>query len=283
MKMGWFIFSFRILIAFMSIFNNPVMALETQQKIALVIGNANYTNLPKLKNATSDAMAVARVLSQKDFTVFLVQNTSLDDLKMAVEFTSKRARNADQIIIYYAGHGDIKSGDLHLVPTQIVTGNSSTISTTELLNGFDAPFAQKAFIFDTCLENTSNTETLSLPRNIQMETLIVYATSFGQPAYDGAGDHSVFTGAFLDHTALGSIDLQNTLQTVRKNVIRISQSHQTPLSISTLTQPFKMNNDDTQSATYASKNKLLQSFSSSGYANKPLLNTISQGILSSGF
>jgi hypothetical protein len=40
-------------------------------KIALVIGNSEYTKIPRLKNASGDALAVARALSDKGFTVFL--------------------------------------------------------------------------------------------------------------------------------------------------------------------------------------------------------------------
>ncbi len=83
-------------------------------KIALVIGNSNYQYLSNLKNATNDATAIARVLSSFGFTVFLTQNTSTADLKSTLTFVANQALQADQVIVYFAGHGRNDKGTASL-------------------------------------------------------------------------------------------------------------------------------------------------------------------------
>ena len=263
-----------------------------EKKIALVIGNTEYTKLPRLRNASRDAFSVARALSKKGFTVFFAKDVTAIKLKEIIAFVSARAENADQIIIYYAGHNEIHNGTTQLIPIN-TTGSSpnahnQSLSIPELLDAFDIPFAEKAFILDTCLQDPPDTygsgaETLSLPKALGMETLLVFATSFGQAAYDGVGDHSIFTGALLDYMAEDKFHIQSAVQSARRDVIQASHASQVPVSLSTLTHPFILDAYASYSATAASQNNLIQTYSSSGYAGKPLLDIISSGINPTGF
>lgn len=257
---------------------------QTQpQRIALVIGNTDYTYLPKLRNASSDAFSVARVLSAKGFTVFFAEDVTGSEFKETLDFVSKRTTSADQILVYYAGHSKIQNGTTELLP---VNGNgtaktplTTSVSVTDVLASFNVPFAQKAFILDTCLEaEAESIHSLQLPKSMQLETLLVFATSFGHAAYDGAGAHSVFTGTFLDYLSNGHPDLETTIQIVRRDVIRNSRSNQTPVSVSTLTRPFVLKSKTGIAQRLGTQNDLIQSYSSSGYSGKSLLKTISVGI-----
>ncbi len=280
-----FVFVFGLI--FSGLYPATLYAQYNGNKIALVIGNTEYTNLPRLKNATKDALSVARALSDKGFTVFFASDVDAAKLKETITFVSAQAVDADQIVIYYAGHNEIRNGTSHLIPVNGSRGSKSTgtqsLSIPDLLNFFDIPFAQKAIILDTCLQDSpeayqTGTQTLSLPKALGLETLLVFATSFGQAAYDGTGNHSVFTGALLDYMAQDSLDLQSAAQTVRKDVILASRANQIPVSISTLTHPYILNAHGISSQSFRSRNDLVQSYSSSGFADKPLLDIIALGI-----
>ncbi len=281
-----------IWICFLSLGQNALQAQSHASKIALVIGNTEYTYLPRLKNASKDAFAVAQALSDKGFTVFFAHDVTADELKDSLKFVSSRATNAQQIFIYYAGHNEIRNGTTQLLPIDSKANSSEGISSAltipALLDYFNVPFAQKAVVLDTCLQDPPETfnsglQTLSLPKALGLETLLIFATSFGQAAYDGTGDHSVFTGTFLDYIIKDDLNLQNTVQSVRNDVIQSSRGNQIPVSISTLTRPFILNANDANTRSLKSQNNLIQSYSSSGYANKPLLDTISRGINLTGF
>lgn len=273
--------------ALLALHSNALHAAPQIRKIALVIGNSQYQELPILKNATRDTNAVARALSAKGFTVFLIQDGTAQDMEKSIHLVSNRARNADQILVYYAGHSAIQDRDIKLIPIagedNKPSAQSAGFSIAQLLASFDVPFAQKTFIIDACLEvdNTPGntfTKTLSLPSTLGHETLLVFATSLGQAAYDGTGSHSLFAGAFLDQLISPRKDLQSILRSVRKNVINTSRSHQIPISISTLTRPFVLGVTEQNTAQSGVRNKITQSYSNSGYADKPLLNALSLGL-----
>jgi uncharacterized caspase-like protein len=265
---------------------------SSESKIALVIGNTQYQELPSLKNATNDAASMARALSKKGFTVFFTQDADTEDLRKALVFVSEQAATADQILIYYAGHSVVRNGAAELLGVESKGMAQSTsplaITTTDILKYFEYPFAQKAIILDACLEFTTDryeggTQNLNLPHALGLETLLVFATSIGQVAYDGKGAHSIFTGSILDNMVKGEIDLQSAIQKVRKDVITTSRTHQIPVSISTLTHPYFLMTDKFDAKLLSTKSGLIQSYSSSGYANKPLLDQISMGMNPKGF
>ena len=257
-----------------------------------MIGNTHYQNLPILKNAKNDAVSVAHAFSKKGFTVFISQDADYASLKKALAFVSERASAADQILIYYAGHSAVRNGVAELLAVDSKIGDQSTspltMTTTDILRYFDYPFAQKAIILDACLELATDSygedqQSLNIPRALGLETLLVFATSIGHAAYDGSGLHSIFTGALLDHMIEKEFDLQSTIHAVRKDVIRTSQTYQIPVSISTLTHPYYLASKNLGYNHLNTKSDLIQSYSSSGYADKPLLNQISIGINPTAF
>jgi len=292
MRIVHYIFLIIMWISFFGLGRNLGFAQTRASKVALVIGNTEYANLPRLKNASNDALAVAQALSDKGFTVFFVRDVNAQELQNSITFVSSRDANAEQIFIYYAGHNEIKNGTTQLLPVDSSAGSgvntSSALTIPDLLDYFDVPFAQKTVILDTCLQDplepyNTGMQTLSLPKALGLETLLVFATSFGQAAYDGTGEHSVFTGALLDYMVKDTLNLQNTVQSVRNDVIQSSRANQIPVSVSTLTRPYILDVGKSGLRSFKSQNDLVQSYSSSGYANKPLLSTISLGINPTGF
>ncbi len=263
-------------------FFNYAFANVHNSKIALVIGNSDYEHLPKLKNASRDADSIARVLSSMGFTVFLTQNTNSSDFKRTLSFVSQQAVHANQIIVYYAGHSHMNGNVLELLSINDQAGRASAISTADLLDYFDNPFAQKAIILDACLELPLDTEnsiiqSTNITSNLNLETLLVFATSYGHSAYDGTGSHSLFTGALLDTLMVEKTDLEQTIQSVRSDVAQASRTHQIPVTVSTLTRPFDIHISYSIKGYETSSNILRQSYSSTGFAHKPLLNNLANG------
>ena len=292
MRIQHYKFLIVIWLCFFGLGQNALQAQTHASKVALIIGNTEYTNLPRLKNASKDAFAVAQALSDKGFTVFFIHDVNTQDLRDSLTFVSRRAAHAKQIFIYYAGHNEIHNGTTQLMPiNSIADANvnpSSALTIPDLLAYFDVPFAQKTVVIDACLQDppaayNTGLQTLSLPKALGLETLLVFATSFGQAAYDGTGTHSVFTGALLDYMVKDNLNLQDTIQSVRNDVIQSSRANQIPVSISTLTRPYILDTHGAVISDFKSQNDLIQSYSSSGYAGKPLLETISLGINPTGF
>ena len=81
----------------------------TEEKYyALIIGNNDYDNLGDLDNAINDAIDLEKVLNKKyGFETTLLTDSKKDEtLDAIINFTQNRDKN-DNILIYYAGHGQL--------------------------------------------------------------------------------------------------------------------------------------------------------------------------------
>ena len=79
----------------------PVLASE---RVALVIGNANYKTAP-LENPVNDARAMARRLSQLGFKVTKVENATRNQMERAIAAFERQLSPTKTGLFYYAGHG----------------------------------------------------------------------------------------------------------------------------------------------------------------------------------
>ena len=73
---------------------------------ALVIGNDAYRNLDRLQTAANDAKVIAEVLrGQYGFEVTLLTDATRADIVEVLDDFRARLKPADNLLIYYAGHG----------------------------------------------------------------------------------------------------------------------------------------------------------------------------------
>ena len=73
---------------------------------ALIIGNADYQDLPKLQTAVVDAKAVAKILEEEyGFRVRLLTDVTRDDMIDAFDILREELGENDNLLVYYAGHG----------------------------------------------------------------------------------------------------------------------------------------------------------------------------------
>ncbi len=77
-------------------------------RIALVIGNSQYTSNKPLNNPTNDAQAVSQLLNNAGFEVVMAFDLARDLMKQTVEEFAARANEKGKntvVLVYYAGHG----------------------------------------------------------------------------------------------------------------------------------------------------------------------------------
>lgn len=178
---------------------------------ALVIGNNDYKDLPKLKTAVSDAETVAEVLkSSYGFEVRLLRNATRADIIIALDDYRKTLTEDDNLLIYYAGHGilDYSSERGYWLPidaspdTQVSWVSNATI--TDTLKAMSAKHVM--LVVDSCYSGTltrSVKPTLRSPdylkRMVQKRARVVLTSGGLEPVADGGGgDHSVFAKAFIN-------------------------------------------------------------------------------------
>ncbi len=93
------------------------MAMAKQSKIALVIGNKSYKDIP-LKNSVNDAQDMKTALEKAGFTVIYAADANQKKMDEAREkFVDALALNKDAIgLFYYSGHGVQADGINYLIP-----------------------------------------------------------------------------------------------------------------------------------------------------------------------
>jgi uncharacterized caspase-like protein len=78
---------------------------QAAKRIALVIGNNAYENVPKLMKAVNDADAIAAELSKLGFEVVKAEDVGRRALSRALVELEGKIGAGDTALIYFAGHG----------------------------------------------------------------------------------------------------------------------------------------------------------------------------------
>src|SRR5262245_39994627 len=88
-----------------------------ERRIALVIGNSNYTNADlRLTNPSSDATDVANALKGLGFEVVLATDATTREMDIALRNLTNLAGGADSVLFFYAGHAMQYNGRNYLMP-----------------------------------------------------------------------------------------------------------------------------------------------------------------------
>src|SRR5689334_2501627 len=92
-------------------------AAHAEKRIALVIANAAYRNVPQLSNPANDASLMAGMFRRSGFdSVDVKLDLTVADMRRALREFGSKARDADAAVIYYVGHGIELDGTNYLVP-----------------------------------------------------------------------------------------------------------------------------------------------------------------------
>lgn len=180
---------------------------------ALVIGNNNYQNLPKLQTAENDATAVAQLLHDRyGFQTQLLTNATRAAIMTALaEYRRQLTENAN-LVIYYAGHGfnDKDAGEAYWLPVDAQKDNNEYwISADDITRDVRAISARHVLIIsDSCYSggltrdadadiNLGERSTY-LTKMLRSKSRTLMSSGGNEPVSDeGANNHSVFAWALL--------------------------------------------------------------------------------------
>ena len=204
-----FRFIFSIFIIFIGIM--PTHA----KRIALVIGNDNYSSVSKLQKAGNDATSIGLELKAAGFSVQLHKDLNYRGMIRAVEVFANSIAGGDEVLVFFAGHGiQIKSGN-YLLPIDIEAGSETEVEKTAYdLNTLSEKIreAKPAFtmiILDACRDNPLKTKGRSIGNARGLDAfeapkgqIIIYSASKGQQALDRLNEtdsnpNGVFTREFI--------------------------------------------------------------------------------------
>jgi hypothetical protein len=90
-----------------------------EKRVALVIGNNDYKNVPKLQKAVNDARTMGDTLKQLGFSVMVAENQNRQAFSESLLAFDKAVEAGDTAFFFYAGHGFEISGQNFLLPTDV--------------------------------------------------------------------------------------------------------------------------------------------------------------------
>jgi hypothetical protein len=92
---------------------------HAEKRVALLVGNNAYQNVPRLQTAVNDARAVGTALRGLGFSVILAENQSRRAMSEALLAFDKAIEPGDIALFFFAGHGFEIRGQNYLLPTDI--------------------------------------------------------------------------------------------------------------------------------------------------------------------
>ena len=215
------------------------------RRVALVIGNSRYANVPALTNPANDAKLIGATLALKQIGFILIGGGPQLDLDKAgfdraVRAFGQALQGADIALFYYAGHGMQVSGTNWLVPVDakltrpqdlefVMTDAEAVLRQME-----GAGTRLNVVILDACRDNPF---AAGSARGIghglaQMQapegTLISYATQPGAEAEDGDGKDSPYTTALSEAIQQPGLDIFQMFNRVGVQVKRATGGRQVP-------------------------------------------------------
>jgi uncharacterized caspase-like protein len=212
-------------------------------RVALVIGNGAYKNVPKLENPPGDAHAVAALLKSVGFDVVEGIDLTRDSMSVRLLEFGKKTAGADIAVFYFAGQGVAVDSENFALPvdadirTVADVKMGAAINLDDALDQTMAGAKTKLVFLDMSRTNpfagrVSAGRPLSVPKGLaEMRssegTLTAFATGPAQEALDGPkGGHSPFTQALLDNLTQPGVEIQQTMTQVRAQVHELSNGKQ---------------------------------------------------------
>jgi uncharacterized caspase-like protein len=92
---------------------------HAEKRVALVIGNNDYRNVPKLQKAVNDARTMGETLKQLGFSVMVAENQTRQAFSESLLAFDAAVGPGDTAFFFYAGHGFEIAGQNFLLPTDV--------------------------------------------------------------------------------------------------------------------------------------------------------------------
>ncbi|MFN4154625.1 MAG: SUMF1/EgtB/PvdO family nonheme iron enzyme [Paracoccaceae bacterium] len=230
----------------------PTLSEAGERKVALVIGNGAYTDIPALQNATNDAELIAERLTSIGFEVTLAVDLDRRQFVRILSGFRKSLDGATTGLFFYAGHGVQADGSNYLIPTDATLDAADVLSLeainldriTEILN----ETTKTALIFlDACrnnpFEHGTTRSAVAAARGLarvsaESNTLISFAAAPGNVALDRvdgvSNTNSPFTTALSRHLGTPGDTISRTMIKVRRDVLEMTEGKQVPWEHSSL-------------------------------------------------
>ncbi len=224
------------------------------KRVALVIGNAAYQNVPPLQNPSNDATDIAAKLRGLNFEVIEGIDLGKRDMERRIRAFAEALSGADVGLFYYAGHGLQVDQRNFLAPVDAQLKSEADLDfeamQLDLVLKQMVRNARTSIVFlDACRDNPLAANLAQVSRSLDVgrglarveaaaSMMVVYSTEPGKVALDGTGRNSPFTAALLRHIDSEGESISDVMIDVRNDVLKETGGKQRPFESASLTGQF---------------------------------------------
>ena len=236
------------------------ISAHAERRVALVIGNAAYTDAGRLANPRNDAQDLGAALSRLGFDVTVEADVGSLQFEQTVAGFVAKARGADVALFFYAGHALQLGSVNYLIPVDAKLAGElavkrEAISAQDVVELMEGAAKTNLVFLDACRNNPladrlraqmqSSGRSANVGRGLGRidargrDTLIVFSAEPGQEAVDTVGGrNSPFAAGLLSHMETPDIEIETMLKRVTAEVARTTAHKQQPERLSKLISEF---------------------------------------------
>jgi len=220
-----------------------------EERAAFIVGNSAYSDAAELQNPGNDAALMADTLSGLGFDVDLQLELTRAGFSRAFSDFLRTHDGADVMLFYYAGHGIqfeernyLLGTDAELVSEFDISGE--TIALDTVIEAMERRSKAALVFVDACRDNpiadtfyaenfpgtrSLNARGLAAMREAYEGTMVVFAASPGQVAFDGTGPNSPFTLALARHLPAENVEVLSLMKRVIRDTRLLTRGRQSPV------------------------------------------------------
>ncbi|MFT4116474.1 caspase family protein [Bradyrhizobium sp.] len=220
---------------------------HAEKRVALVVGNNDYKNVPKLLKAVNDARTMGDTLKQLGFSVMVAENQNRQQFSETLLAFDRAIEPGDTAFFFYAGHGFEIAGQNYLLPTDVpaaAEGQEELVRDASILADRVVERLQNKkartsiLVFDACRNNPferSGTRAVAgggglapmtqLPEGVfSVFSAGPRQTALDRLSNDDANPNSVFTRTFARELLQPGENLVQVAQRTRRLVSEMAES-----------------------------------------------------------
>jgi uncharacterized caspase-like protein len=220
---------------------------HAEKRVALVVGNNDYRNVPKLQKAVNDARTMGDTLKQLGFTVMVAENQNRQAFSQTLLAFDKAVDAGDTAFFFFAGHGFEIAGQNFLLPTDVpaaTEGQEELVRDASILADRIVERMQNRkvrtaiLVFDACRNNPferSGTRAVAgggglapmtqLPEGVfSIFSAGPRQTALDRLSNDDANPNSVFTRTFAKELTQPGANLVQVAQRTRRVVSELAET-----------------------------------------------------------
>ncbi len=220
---------------------------QAEKRVALVVGNNDYKNVPKLQKAVNDARTMGDTLKRLGFSVMVAENQTRQAFSQTLLAFDNAVQPGDTAFFFYAGHGFEIAGQNFLLPTDVpaasegqeeLVRDASVLADRIIERLQNKKVRTSILVFDACRNNPferSGTRAVAGSGGLAPMTQLpegvfsVFSAGPRQTALDRLSNNdvnpnSVFTRTFAKELTEPGVNLVQVAQRTRRLVSEMAET-----------------------------------------------------------